>query len=189
VCHIRLHVPPYVTFKILQFMEIEEAIASSSSNQEQLIQALQERLRDFGLTKNESKIYVFLSKKGPKKAIEISNEEGIPRTETYHLLSTLEIKGIVIPSIQRPTTFSAVKIERAIESIINNQQKKVEELKMLKDDMIELWNSFQNIRENNKSDFSKLESKRKKYGKVRGAKPNFKRKLKEMRQKSDMLDD
>ena len=51
MCHIKLHVPPYVTFKILQFVEIEEAIASSRSNQDQLILALQERLRDFGLTK------------------------------------------------------------------------------------------------------------------------------------------
>ena len=62
MCHIKLHVPPYVTFKILQFMVTEEAIASSSSNQDQLILALQERLRDFGLTRNESKIDVFLSK-------------------------------------------------------------------------------------------------------------------------------
>ena len=188
MCHIKLHVPPYVTFKILQFVEIEEAIASSSSNQDQLILALQEKLRDFGLTKNESKIYVFLSKKGPKKAIDICIEEGIPRTETYHLLSTLETKGIVIASIQRPTKFSAVKIEKAIEAIIQNQQEKIEELKLLKYDMIELWNSFQNIRENNKSDISKLESKMKKYSKSTRLNSDFKRKLKEMRQKSDMLD-
>ena len=53
-----------------------------------------------------------------KKAIEICTEEEIPRTETYHLLSTLETKGIVTASIQRPTRFSSVKIEKAIESII-----------------------------------------------------------------------
>ena len=58
MCHIKLHVSPYVTFEILQFMEIEETIAKSESNQHQLVLALQEKLRDFGLTKNESKIYV-----------------------------------------------------------------------------------------------------------------------------------
>ncbi len=47
-------------------MVIEETIANSRSNQDQLVLALQEKLRDFGLTKNESKIYVFLSKSGPK---------------------------------------------------------------------------------------------------------------------------
>jgi len=178
VCHIKLHVLPYVTFKILQFMEIEEAIARSDSNQEQLVLVLQERLRDFGLTKNESKIYIFLSKSGPKKAIEISTEEKIPRTETYHLLSNLEIKGIVEPSVEKPTRFTAVVIEKAIESIIRNHETKIGELKILKNDMVELWNSFQKIRKITKSDVSKFESKMRKYAKSDRLRKNFQRSLK-----------
>jgi len=178
VCHIKLHVLPYVTFEILQFMEIEEAIARSDSNQEQLVLVLQEKLRDFGLTKNESKIYVFLSKSGPKKAIEISTEERIPRTETYHLLSNLETKGIVEPSVEKPTRFSSVAIEKAIESIIHNQEKKIGELKILKNDMVELWNSFQKIRKNTKSDMSKFESAIRKYAKSERSRKNFRRSLK-----------
>jgi len=178
VCHIKLHVLPYVTFEILQFMEIEEAIARSGSNQEQLVLALQEKLRDFGLTKNESKIYVFLSKSGPKKAIEIATEERIPRTETYHLLSNLETKGIVEPSVEKPTRFSAVAIEKAIESIIRNQENKIGELKILKNDMVELWNSFQKIRKHTKSDISKFESAMRKYAKSERSRKNFQRSLK-----------
>ncbi len=169
-------------------MEIEEAIANSKSNQDHLVLALQEKLRDFGLTKNESKIYVFLSKNGPKKALEISREEGIPRTETYHLLSTLESKGIVTTSIQRPTRFFAETIEKAIESIIHNQQKKIEELKILKQDMIDLWNLSQKMRFNSKSDFSKFESAMKKYAKSRQFRLDFKQNLKIMRHKSNLLD-
>ena len=188
MCHIKLHAAPYVTFEILQFMEIEEAIARSTNNQVELRQALQERLRDFGLTKNESKIFVFLSRNGPKKAIEISREENIPRTETYHLLSTLEEKGIVSPSIQRPTRFYAEKIDKAIESIIQNHEKKIGELKILKNDMIDLWNIFQNISFDRKSDVMKFESAMKKYAKASKTNANLKNKLKEIRQKSDMLD-
>jgi len=188
VCHVKLHVSPYVTFKILQFVKVEEPIARTIRNQEELVLALQEKLRDFGLTKNESKIYIFLSKHGPKKPIEISREEKIPRTETYHLLSNLEAKGIITPSIERPTKFSAVTIEKAIEFILHNQQKKIEELKILKHDMIELWNSFQNMRYHTKSEISKFESAVKKYAKSRKFRLEFKRNLKKMRQKSDMLD-
>ena len=188
VCHKKLHVPPYVTFEILQFMEIEEPIAKSESNQDQLVLALQERLRDFGLTKNESKIYVYLSKSGPQKAIEISRNEKIPRTETYHLLSNLEIKGIVVPSVQKPTRFSAVTIEDAIESIIKNQEKRIEELKILKDDMIALWNSFQSISKYTKSDISKFESAMKKYAKTDKLRKEFRESIKKMRTKSDMLE-
>jgi len=169
-------------------METEETIARSNDNQVALILALQEKLRDFGLTKNESKIYIFLSKNGPKKAIDISREEAIPRTETYHLLANLEVKGIITPSIQRPTRFSAVMIEDAIESIIENQIKKIEELKILKQDMVDLWNSFQNIRYNSKSEILKFEAAMKKYVKSDRMRANFKRNLKEMRQKSDMPD-
>ena len=169
-------------------IEEEEAIASSTDNQDQLILALKEKLRDFGLTKNESKIYIYLTKSGPKKAIEISRDESIPRTETYHLLTNLEIKGIVRPSIQKPTRFSAVTIEEAIESIIHNQEKKIEELKILKNDMVDLWNSFQNIRNNTKSEFSKFESAMRKYAKSDKLRKEFRNNLKKIRHNPDMLD-
>jgi sugar-specific transcriptional regulator TrmB len=174
---VKLHVSPYVPFKILQFVKVEKPIANSRDNQDHLVLALQERLRDFGLTKNESKIYVFLSKHGPKKPIEISREEKIPRTET-------KAKGIITPSIQRPTVFSALTIEKAIESILHDQQKKIEELKILKHDMIVLWYSFQNMRNYTKPEISKFESAVKKYAKSRQFRLDFKRNLKKMRQKS-----
>ena len=144
----------------------------------ELVLALQEKLQDFGVTKNESKIYVFLSKHGTKKAIEISREEKIPRTVTYHLLTTLEAKGIITPTFDRPKRFSAVTIEKAIESILHNKQKKIEDLKILKHDMVELWNSFQNIRKSTKTDISKFESAKRKYAKSKRLRKNFQRSLK-----------
>jgi len=104
--------------------------------------------------------------------------EKIPRTETYHLLSNLETKGIVEPSVEKPTRFSSVAIEKAIESIIHNQEKKIGELKILKNDMVELWNSFQKIRKNTKSDVSKFESAIRKYAKSERSRKNFQRSLK-----------
>ena len=169
-------------------MGTEQPISHSKSNQDELLQVLQERLRDFGLTNNESRIYLYLSKNGPSKAIKISKEEGIPRTETYHLLSTLESKGIVISSIQRPTRFSAVVIEQAIDAIIDNQLKKIEELKLLKYDMTDLWNSFQKIRGLKKSDLLKFKSQMKKYNGSTKMKSSFKRNLEELREKSEKFE-
>jgi len=122
----------------------------------ELVLAFQKKLQDFGVTKNESKIYLFLSKHGPKKAIEISREEKIPRTEIYYLLTNLQAKGIIIQTFYRPKRFSAVTIEKAIGSILDNKQKKIEELKILEHDMIELWNSFQNMRNHTKPEISNL---------------------------------
>jgi len=139
----------------------------------ELVLALQERLQDFGVTKNESKIYVFLSKHGTKKAIEISREEKIPRTVTYHLLTTLEAKGIITPTFDRPKRFSAVTIEKTIESILHNKQKKIEGLKILEQDMMELWNLFQNMMNHTKPEISKFESTFEKYSKSERLKKFF----------------
>ena len=189
VCHIKLHVLLYVMFVILQFMEIEEeSIARSKNNQSQLLSVLQEKLRDFSLTKNESKIYIFLSRKGAQKAIEISRSEKIPRTEVYHLLSNLEAKGIVLPSIQKPTRFSAVDIEDAIDSIIENQEKKIEELKILKNDMIDLWRAFQSLSGYTKSEISRFELAMKKYAKSEQLRKDFQNNIKKLKQSSDFLD-
>jgi len=122
----------------------------------ELVPAIQEKVQDFGVTKNESKIYVFLSKHGPKKAIEISREEKIPRTGIYHVLTNLETKGIITQTFDNPSRFSAVTIEKAIESILHNKQKKIEDLKILEHDMIELWNLFQNMRNHTTPEISNL---------------------------------
>ena len=106
---------------------------------------LQKKLQAFGLTTNESKTYMFLSQNGPKKAIEISRAINIPRTEIYHLLLVLKNKGVVTLSSQiKPKRFYAVTIDKAMESIIENQKKKIDELKLLKDDMEFIWRVFQN---------------------------------------------
>jgi len=154
----------------------------------ELVLALQKKLQDFGMTKRESKIYIFLSIHGPKKARDISRDEKIHRTQTYHLLLNLKAKGIITPSIQKPTMFSAVPIEKVIESILYNRQKKIEDLKILKQDMIVLWNSLQNMRTLTKPEISKYESSFKKYAESTKFRADFKQNLKKMRQKSDMLD-
>lgn len=118
---------------------------SENNMQDALKFEMQKRLRDLGLTKNESKIYMFLSKKGPKKGKEISKEQNIPRTEIYYLISNLKNKGFITPSIDRPQKFLAITIDKAIESVIETEQKRIENLKLSTKEMEEIWNSFQGI--------------------------------------------
>ena len=46
-----------------------------------------------GFSSNQSKIYFYLSKMGNNTASQLSKNLNIPRTETYHLLKTLQEKG------------------------------------------------------------------------------------------------
>ena len=103
------------------------------------ITELNRMLIRYDLTPNQSKVYLFLSKIGVKTASEISKALKIPRTETYHLLSTLQQKGIIFSIFGKPTKFNAVGIEESLEILVNNEKSRVNELDAGKEGLIRLW--------------------------------------------------
>jgi HTH-type transcriptional regulator, sugar sensing transcriptional regulator len=52
-------------------------------------------LKEFGLSENEIKVYLALTKTGEATAQNVAKAAGLPRTTTYHLLESLEQKGLV----------------------------------------------------------------------------------------------
>ncbi len=59
---------------------------SLTNNHHVAVDELGSALSEFGLTANQSKVYIFLGKYGSKTAPEVCKALGLPRTETYHLL-------------------------------------------------------------------------------------------------------
>jgi len=104
------------------------------------ITELNRMLVRYDLTPNQSKVYLFLSKIGVKTASEVSKALKIPRTETYHLLSTLQQKGIIFSIFGKPTKFNSVGIEESLEILINNEKNRITELDVGKESIIKLWN-------------------------------------------------
>jgi len=94
----------------------------------------------FGLSQNQSKTFLFLSKSGPKTASQISKLLGIPRTETYHILSQLQSRGIVIADFGKPAKFETVAIKKAIEILVENERSRIDELVGSSDEILGLWN-------------------------------------------------
>ncbi|MEK0320576.1 MAG: helix-turn-helix domain-containing protein [Nitrosopumilus sp.] len=101
--------------------------------------SIQEILQKLGLTQNESKVYLYLDKNGSKKAKEIAENQKIPRTQTYHLLTALQNKGIVTETFERPTKFEGIELESALDILINYKQKRIEELQLMRSELSELW--------------------------------------------------
>ena len=97
-------------------------------------------LLEFGLTQNQARVYLFLSKNTSKSAPEISKSLKIPRTETYHLLNGLQSKGITIATFGKPTKFQAVPFEKAIGILVNNERTRIDELEKQTLYMISQWN-------------------------------------------------
>ncbi len=117
-----------------------EAIDEGMFQPENAINQLNRMLLRYDLTSNQAKVYLYLSKIGIKTASEISKALRIPRTETYHLLSTLQQKGIIFSIFGKPTRFNAVGIEESIEILVNNERNRLNELQLGKEGLIKLWN-------------------------------------------------
>ena len=108
---------------------------------ENIANSAQEMLLRLGLTQNESKVYLYLDKIGPKKAKEISQCLKLARTQTYHLLTTLQNKGLVTVIFDRPTKFEGIEFEKVLDILINYEQKRVEKLQLMRGELSELWNA------------------------------------------------
>ncbi|MDH3677590.1 MAG: hypothetical protein OEQ12_04730 [Nitrosopumilus sp.] len=87
-------------------------------------------LSRFGLSPNQSKVFLYLSKWGPKHAAHLSKKLDIPRTEVYHLVKILQRKGCISSINEKPMKYSVVCIENFLEKMIifeKNKIKKKEE--------------------------------------------------------------
>ncbi len=82
----------------------------------------------FGLSPNQSKVYFYLNKMGIKTASQLSKTLDIPRTETYHLLKTLQEKGCIATFNEKPMKFDAVSIQDFLQKMINLEKDKIQKL-------------------------------------------------------------
>ena len=103
----------------------DESLQKNSKN---LLENRINLLFKFGFSSNQSKIYLYLSKMGNNTASQLSKNLNIPRTETYHLLKTLQEKGCVFRIHEKPMQFGMVPIEEFLEKWIHSEKNKVKKL-------------------------------------------------------------
>lgn len=125
--------------------EVYEFNDEDSPNQNTASYKVQTELVKFGLTPNEAKVYIYLAKCGLKRAVEIAKSIQIPRTETYHLLSSLQNKGLVTATFQHPIRFNAVVFDKALKILINIQKEQLRNLERKEKDLVPLWNTIPDL--------------------------------------------
>lgn len=103
---------------------------------------VQHQLAKYGLTGNQSKVYIFLGKYGAKTAPEVCKALKLPRTETYHLLSALQNKGIVSATFQHPIQFTALPLNEAIWILVNSEKERLKSLERMEGQLSELWSNI-----------------------------------------------
>ena len=134
----------------------EQKVELSLDSIKKSLGEIQDTLEKFGLTANQSKVYLFLGKNGTKTATEVFQALKLPRTETYQILSSLQNKGIVTAMIGHPVKFTAIEISVAISSIIDSEKQKIKKLEKQKTELIELWQTVP-IGNNEKVDEEKFQ--------------------------------
>ncbi len=164
---------------------------SSSYEHKQSVDQLQVQFSKFGLTANQCKVYIFLGKYGSKTAPEVCRALKLPRTETYHLLTTLQNKGVVSATFQHPIKFSAVKLTNAIKSMVDTEKERVKKLEIQEKELTKIWDSIPNFHneptEIKEDKFQMLQGDNQIYGKINDMIINTKKEFKIMGNEKDFL--
>jgi sugar-specific transcriptional regulator TrmB len=103
------------------------------------LEKIKNELINFGLTSNQSKVFIYLGKYGSKTASEIAKALQMPRTETYHLVNSLQNLGLVIAELAHPTKYSAMEMKQAIETLVKQEQQRINHLAGKEESLSELW--------------------------------------------------
>lgn len=121
---------------------------------------LKDELAKFGVTPNQSKVYIYLGKYGSKTAPEVSKALKLPRTESYHLLTSLQNRGLVSATFQHPIRFSAEPLNKAIWTLVNAEKERVNTLEKQEESIVKLWHSipeFNSVTETKEDKFQVLQ--------------------------------
>jgi sugar-specific transcriptional regulator TrmB len=124
-------------------------------------------LVDLGLARIDAKVYVFLAKKGPKKARDIDGFLRISKQQLYPSLRSLQSKGLVNATLEHPARFSAVPFEKALDLFA---KAKMEEAKIITQSKNKILTDWQSIvikeAEDKSAKFTIIEGRKYVYSKI-----------------------
>jgi HTH-type transcriptional regulator, sugar sensing transcriptional regulator len=99
-------------------------------------------LTSLGLSRLDSQVYIYLSKKGPQKGKEISKALQIQKQQLYRSLKYLQSKGIVSSTIEHPARFSAVPFDKVVDIFIRTKMAEAQNIQANKDQILVHWKAI-----------------------------------------------
>ena len=107
-------------------------------------------LSEFGLSQNQSRVYLYLVKFGSTTAPNLSKSLNIPRTEIYAILKILQKKRCIETKNEKPLKFSSIPFEDFLETVINLKKNEIQKL----EETLEIIKTLKSSKKN----FSKFQS-------------------------------
>jgi sugar-specific transcriptional regulator TrmB len=103
------------------------------------LEKIRNELINFGLTKSQAKVFIYLGKYGSKTASEIAKALQLPRTETYHLVNSLQNMGLVVAELSHPTKYTAMDMREAVATLVKQEQERIDVLADKEESLSEMW--------------------------------------------------
>ena len=103
------------------------------------LEKIKNELINFGLTKSQAKVFIYLGKYGSKTASEIAKALQLPRTETYHLVNSLQNLGLVVAELCHPTKYNAMDMREAVATLVKQEQDRIDVLANKEESLSEMW--------------------------------------------------
>ena len=138
------------------------SISQEAINHIQALKNIDTALSKFKLSKNETRVYLYLARFGAHKAQNIAESLGVHRTEAYKILKRLESQGLITKIMERPMKFVAIPFEQVLENLIEERRQRIHQMELRKTELLRIWRSLPeptNIKKV-KETFQVLEGKR-----------------------------
>ena len=103
-------------------------------------------LRNFGITESETEIYVFLAKGGTLKTGQIAKQLRKNKGTVYRTLSNLKKKGFVESTLESPTRYVAIPLQKIIDSYIKSKREEVTQVEKTKTELLKDWERIRKAR-------------------------------------------
>jgi HTH-type transcriptional regulator, sugar sensing transcriptional regulator len=100
-------------------------------------------LESFGFAVAEAKVYVYLAKRGPQTAKEITLGMRIPKQKLNPILISLVEKGTVISLFKPVTQFSALSVEKMLDIQVKKTLNQAETIRDAKEKLLSSWQNME----------------------------------------------
>jgi len=96
-------------------------------------------LESLGMKHLDAEVYVYLAQHDPQKARDIAEALETYKRQLYRSLQSLQRKGMVSASQERPARFSAVSFDKVLDQFIKTNREKAQRIEQNREKILSSW--------------------------------------------------
>jgi sugar-specific transcriptional regulator TrmB len=98
-------------------------------------------LENFGFSKADAEVYIYLAKKGPRREIDLSKALKLTGKNLDLILKNLQTKGIVTATVEQSELFTALPFKIVLDQLVKSHIKQASVITENKEILLASWRS------------------------------------------------